>query len=492
MSKTYLSLDVRDHSITAILVKSGLKGNAFEGHAHVPIEAAEDSENELESPYYKAIATIVEKFNASGATCLVAVPPAWASYRNLRIPFKDNRKIRQVLPFEIEPLLPFPLDDVILDFQSVQQSEATDVIAAAIETKKLQPILDALNAHRMSPQVIMPGGFPVALCLAREKKEESFLYVDMDESTITLFAVTSERVHLVRSIHTGNISEQQRLQMLKSNLQRFLAAFENIYTFDFHPTSAYFSGDGLNHEAAAAVFENFLNVNAEPIRIGEIEAFNFQKVPDEGLPDRANNSIGLIGVDLYRLPSLNFFRERHALYRYWEEYKSDIVRTGIIAALVLIIGMYGLIFQARHLSQKVNRVDRQIAMIFQSTFPDVSRIVDPLQQMQVKVRQAKGKNVFAGNLNGEVLNVDILNDLSRLIPSSIDVVMTRFVRGGGSVLISGHTDTFNAVDDMKGALDRSEYFTEITISSANMEKSTNRVQFRLKLELAESTDNSSI
>ena len=191
------------------------------------------------------------------------------------------------------------------------------------------------------------------------------------------------------------------------------------------------------------------------------------------------------GINVSRSPALNFFQERYALYRYWEEYRSDIVKTGIIAALVLILGMYGLIFQARHLSQQVNRMDRQVAAIFQSTFPDVTRIVDPLQQMQVKVRQAKGKNVFACRLNEEVLNINILNDLSRLIPASIDVIITRFVRGGGSVLISGHTDTFNAVDDIKGALTRSEYFSDITISSANMDKAANRVQFKLKLVIAE-------
>jgi len=224
----------------------------------------------------------------------------------------------------------------------------------------------------------------------------------------------------------------------------------------------------------------------------EIGEFNFQREIDgeRGLTDQANNPLCLVSIDLFRISALNFFQERYALYRYWEEYKSDIIKTGIIAALVLIIGMYGLIFDARHLSQQVNRMDRRIAVIFQSTFPEVSRIVDPLQQMQVKVREAKGRNVFAGSLNEEILNIDILNDLSRLIPSSIDVIITRFVRGGGSVLISGHTDTFNAVDDIKSALSRSEYFDEITISSANMDKAANRVQFKLKLLIVEPSNRS--
>jgi len=485
MSRPYLALDIRDHAVSALIIRSGLRGNVIAGHAHVPVEMSRDSETHAENPWHAAIAQVVEKLDAVGATCLVSLPPALVSYRNLRVPFKENRKIRQVLPLEIEPLLPFPLDEVILDFQNVRRADTSDLITAAVEKAKLQPILEALEAFRLNPQMIMPGGFPVALCLARQKKDENFLYVDMDATSTTLFAVVSERVHLVRSIYTGHVSHKQRLKTLTTNIQRFLVAFENIYGFDFQPGAAYFSGDGTAHEEAIGAIGAHLNIQVEPVRMEAAGEFNFHNETDAALPDSANTPLCLVGIDVFRIPALNFFQERYALYRYWEEYRSDIVKTGIIAALVLIIGMYGYIFQARHLSQQVNRMDRQAAAIFQSTFPDVTRIVDPLQQMQVKVRQAKGKNVFAGSLNEEVLNINILNDLSRLIPASIDVIITRFVRGGGSVLISGHTDTFNAVDDIKGALTRSEYFNDITISSANMDKAANRVQFKLKLVIAE-------
>ncbi|MFP4225183.1 MAG: type II secretion system protein GspL [Desulfobacterales bacterium] len=490
MSRPYLSLDIRDHAISAFLVKRGLRGNVIENHAQVPVESAGDAENHAENPWFTAIAQIVEKLDAGGAACLVSLPPTLVSYRNLKVPFKENRKIRQVLPLEIEPLLPFPLDEVVLDFQIVRKSDTSDLIAAAVEKTKLQPILEALNAFQLNPQVIMPGGFPVALCLARQKNDEDFLYVDMDETSATLLAVVSERVHLVRSIYTGHVSQKQRLKTLKTNIQRFLVAFENFYGFELQPAAAYFSGAGTEHEEAAEAVGSQLKIQAKPVNMQTAGEFNFQNETDAALPDQANTPFCLIGIDLFRIPGLNFFQERYALYRYWEEYKSNIIKTGIFAALVLIIGMYGLIFQARHLSQQVNRMDRQIAGIFQSTFPDVSRIVDPLQQMQVKVREAKGKNVFAGSLHDEVLNIDILNDLSRLIPSSIDVITSRFVRGGGSVLISGHTDTFNAVDDIKSALSRSKYFSDITISSANMDKSADRVQFKLKLIIAEPSNTS--
>jgi tRNA threonylcarbamoyladenosine modification (KEOPS) complex Pcc1 subunit len=53
-----------------------------------------------------------------------------------------------------------------------------------------------------------------------------------------------------------------------------------------------------------------------------------------------------------------------------------------------------------------------------------------------------------------------------------------------AVKIKGETDTFNTVDIIKKALEPSEYFSSVTISSANLDRSGERVQFEIKLQRA--------
>jgi general secretion pathway protein L len=281
----------------------------------------------------------------------------------------------------------------------------------------------------------------------------------------------------------GNAPEAVRIRTLKTHIQRLLMAFETIHSFDFHPKRIGVSGGAMTIEAIEKAVPA-LDIPVERVSIAECSEIRVESAVDGQSRDAANNPLALTVVDLQMPDSLNFYQQRHALYHYWEAHKSNIIKTAVGALLVFFLAMGSLIYDIQRLQARVEKMEAEKISLFRSTFPGVTRIEDPYLQMQINVRESRGKDQFAGLRESGVLNIDVLNDLSRLIPPDIDVVMTRFVRGQGSVLLSGHTDTFNAVDDIKGALYSSKLFTEITISSANMDKSNNRVQFKLKIELS--------
>ena len=193
--------------------------------------------------------------------------------------------------------------------------------------------------------------------------------------------------------------------------------------------------------------------------------------------------MGLATVEILGLRTINFLGEHSIVRRYWEEYKNDFIKTGLIAAFVFVLLMFNVLFEAHFLQKEVNQLNRRIAFIFQSTFPEVGKIIDPVAQMRTLVRQEQEKNVFSGKIDQEVMNIDILNEISSRIPAELDVELTNFVRGEDNLVISGHTDSFNNVDDMKSRLEQSEILKNITINAANLEKSTNRIQFKLKIDL---------
>jgi len=51
------------------------------------------------------------------------------------------------------------------------------------------------------------------------------------------------------------------------------------------------------------------------------------------------------------------------------------------------------------------------------------------------------------------------------------------------LMISGTTDTFNSVDEMKNRMEPAHIFKKVTISSVNKDRSGNRVRFKMQVEL---------
>ena len=80
-------------------------------------------------------------------------------------------------------------------------------------------------------------------------------------------------------------------------------------------------------------------------------------------------------------------------------------------------------------------------------------------------------------------SIDVLLKISQSIPDNIDVVLSRMTIGANEVTISGETKDFNNVDEIKNRLEKDELFKEITIASANMDKSGSKVLFKLKIDL---------
>jgi hypothetical protein len=127
-------------------------------------------------------------------------------------------------------------------------------------------------------------------------------------------------------------------------------------------------------------------------------------------------------------------------------------------------------------------LDNQISEIFRQTLPEVTRIVDPVQQMRAKINEVKASDLSLPGIGREEKVLDLLRDISIRIPGSLDVKVLSMVVDPETVQITGETDTFNTVDSIKKGLEPSPYFSEVTISSANLDRSGKRVQFEMRLK----------
>lgn len=478
MSKTILGLDIREEGVSAVLLKSGLKGSSLSGFAAATVPQEADPGEALD----RALTEIGEKLDLAGSDCVAGLPDHLVSYRNLSLPFTDDRKIRQVLPLELEGSLPFPVDQVVMDFYPLRAGDQTELTAAVLDGEALAHSLALLEAAAMTPEIVSAGGFSLAFCLSeRGEAGEQQLLIDIGTRHGQVTLLMAGKIRLFYPFRTGEIVTADDIQV---HVERALAAFEAQSPEDFIPERVLVSGVAAADPVWQAELANALDIPVEGLDLRRrIPGLVMDAAADGWDPFRFDRALALALAGTSGKAGLNFRRGAFAPRRKWAEHRKTLIRLGVLALVVLVLGAVDIGLDVYFMNQRRSALDAEITAVFKSTFPEVTRIVDPLQQMRVKLADLKKTLFLPGDAGGALLNIDILNALSTLIPPETDVELTQLVMGPENVLISGNTNTFNTVDDIKNRLERQPDFKEVTISSANMEKSGKRVRFKLKIQL---------
>jgi general secretion pathway protein L len=484
MTRKILGLDIRHDAVSAVLLKSGIKGTDIEAHVHVPIS----NRIYMESVLAASLETIVGKIDISGSVCVASFPANEISYRNINVPFKGRKKIKKILPYELEPTLPFPIDDLIIDFYITELPDIANrhnIIAAAAEKSRLQAYLETLASFNIEPEIVTVGGYPAALCAAGLVNiNENWLFIDIDHNESTLFAILSGSVCLIRSFPIRSDARSFEVESLCTNIRRTLWALEEITGSDVTPKGAFMTGCGLDNSGVDQDMEQILGF---PVKradfVRDTDIIKEHADAQVWKPHQMDNSFSLALMEVQGINGINFRKGPFAAKKIWEEHKRNLIKTGILAGLVLALAFFNVFLDSYFMEKNLTRLNSQITGVFTSTFPDVKKIVDPLQQMQVKIQEARKNALLPGITDTNIRAIDILNNISKLISKNIDVDFTQLVIGAESTEISGDTDTFNSVDSIKNSLEKSDLFKKIIISSATVNKSDNRVRFKIKINL---------
>ena len=482
MRRKILGLDIRHDAVSAVLLKSGIKGTVIDAHVHVPLTDGKADEPGWVAP----LETIVKKMDISGSVCAASFPADEISYRNIQVPFKGQKKIKKILPFELEPTFPFPTDDLIIDFIPVKLPDHindNNLITAAVEKSKLQSFLDTLATFNIAPETVTVGGYPTAWCLTRIlDNRKNWLVVDIDSNKGAIFFILSGTVCLIRSFLIRSDARSYKIKSLCSTIRQTQAALEKMIGLEFDPDGLFITGCGLDDLGFEQDMAQALGLPIERIDLlRDTDLFKHQDPPESWVPLLMDNALSLALMEVEGADGFNFRKGPFASKKFWEENKKGLIQTGVFFALVVALAFFNVFIDSYFMGKKLARLDNQITDIFTSTFPDVKKIVDPVQQMRIKIQAARKKMLFPGETEKSIRTIDILNNISNRIPRETDVTLTRMVIGSENVVISGDTDTFNSVDSIKSRLEEVDSFKKIIISSANINKSDNRVRFNLKI-----------
>ena len=154
MSKL-IAIDLGSHRVKLAVYEGGFNRYQLE-----QVLAARVEQDEAEAPTQgarlAALADLLKEVPVGGRPAFAAAWPAeLASMRHLTLPFGDKAQVDKVLPFEVEGLVPFDLEDVELRHRLVrQEGNESEVLVTMVEREPLMAWLSSLHAIGADPRTV--------------------------------------------------------------------------------------------------------------------------------------------------------------------------------------------------------------------------------------------------------------------------------------------------------------------------------------------------
>ncbi len=514
MSRKILGLDIRRNTLAAVLINGTLQGQVIESLEYVDLgefqpasgsgsptgdEGAEEGGHEgnpESSPdgdsrgerLLRMLELISQKMDLTDTACYVSFPSGDVSFRNLTVPFRNKKKIKQILPFELEPLIPGSVDELTLDFMTLDpaspdpqgEDEETRLVAAAVNTALLTSFESCLKRGGVSPEAVVPGGSLMAGYLCKMIDEcSNYLFLDMDKENSTLYLIQGKQIASIRSFKTG--PDKGRLVGL--NIRRTVLAYSEQHDEGFEPEALFVTGPALKNPGAYETLAKVTGLPVEPARFFEASGFALdERICDVWDGDLFSGALSLCYGGLYGVRGLSLSQRFMAMGKYIADYRNRLTRTGILMALVFAAFILHSVFDAYSMNRQIKAYDTQMLTIYKDVFPNVGKVVDPYNELKARLAGEKKKSDFAASNAGNVRVIDLLNDISRNVDQSLNVELDRLVLGSEDLKISGIADTYATVDGMKTKLETIPYFKTVVITSTTGDQNDKTVRFKLTIE----------
>ncbi len=227
-----VGISVQEDIVYAVQAHAKRSGTIVENIYEEAIEAgAEDSFRARAAQALKKVVNKIKRYDQ----IRIAIPASIIVFKELDVPFLDTEKIRMVLDYEIESMLPFSLDEAVIDFiitQEHKEEKTARVLVAAVRNSDLQSILDMYAQADIEPTSITIDLFALYSLYEQSPEykaiENATALVDLGLHATRISFLLDGQLRLTRFIQRGlsaivkaiseetNIDQEQVMKKIKT------------------------------------------------------------------------------------------------------------------------------------------------------------------------------------------------------------------------------------------------------------------------------------
>ena len=205
VSNKAIGIDVGSRSVKAVVAAKRGSSVSIKSFIEVPIPR-----DGAPQPQQVALALeeLGKRLKIGSEIVVTSVSTQQTTVRNLEIPFSDAEKARQILKFQTEPYLAFPIEEVIIDFYDTQTAPEgkMKVLLTAVHKGVIENHLNLLAQAGIDPEVVDADFMAVAsaaLWAEPQLAEESGIVIDIGDSKTVACYIERGKLLAVRSLPIG-------------------------------------------------------------------------------------------------------------------------------------------------------------------------------------------------------------------------------------------------------------------------------------------------
>ncbi|HZO82896.1 MAG TPA: type II secretion system protein GspL [Candidatus Binataceae bacterium] len=418
---------------------------------------------------------------------LSALPGELVIKRMLALPFSDQRKLAQVVPFALEEHLPIGVDDAVVAFARLgHEGEQTLVMAAMVRKEDLHRHLEMLARAGLDPKTVTLGALALASLLARVRngRAGSHLLVDLGHGSTSMVLLdaggTPRAIRTVAAeFGAGNGTPAPGASAILGAMRQTLLA----HSTDHEQPELVLTGPGA---ATPEVRQQVAETLAVPVHT--LDEFDCAALLGR-MAGKSTRYAGCLAMLLGEAPGAGVellnFRQGEFAFRGRTGDLGPLRTTFILAAAVLAAFLlhFGIGISAN--LRQLSRINRQIATIAAPALGSHTAGADVKAELTQRLAAMRKELHVMGGGGAAVSPLETLLKVSRALPPHLGAQVTNFTIEEGAIKLDGSADSFATVDRVKRALDLSGFFRDIQVTRATAGSDPSKVEFRLTANVRE-------
>jgi len=384
------------------------------------------------------IKDFVEKSNVESINFIFSKPDV--IFRKLSFDFSDIKKIKMVLPSEIESTLPEKIENYLFDYKFIKQNKKTSVNVIGVKKDFYSKFI---SYRKNKKKIYFFLDTEILFSLLKDKiKETNYIEVYIDSFYI-----------FINVIENKNISSCLSYIFENGNSDQIISIVNKILLEKNYPV--YITGEekeieNLKNKTEIKLIKiPFLKENLQPFFFSEI--INYKNIKFTPLK-LTSPYIKIISPVPY-----------------------------IVSFLILILFLSPPLISYRHFKekqQKLNKIETKMISEFRKTFPDVKKIVDPVVQAKEKLNQTEETSISIQYPS----ILEMLVEITKIFPEDVNVEIDRLSFSNNVLTISGFIDNLKNLEKVKEKINKSTYFPSLQMGSISFDRN-NRVNFNFTVKV---------